>query len=70
MYIDGIHLSVQSINRFVETLILKFVMKPYQYSVDTEIYFRKGNGEFTDGSMVRTPAFHCRGPQFNPWSGN
>ena len=29
MYLDGIHLNVQSINRFVETLILKFVMKPY-----------------------------------------
>jgi len=26
MYIDGIHLSAQSINRFVETLILTFVM--------------------------------------------
>ena len=27
-------------------------------------------GEFPGGPVVRTPHFHCRGPQFNPWSGN
>ena len=26
--------------------------------------------EFPSGSVVRTRGFHCRGPGFNPWSGN
>ena len=26
--------------------------------------------EFFGGPVVRTLRFHCRGPRFNPWSGN
>ena len=26
--------------------------------------------EFPGSPVVRTPCFHCRGPGFNPWSGN
>ena len=26
--------------------------------------------EFPGGPVVRTPRFHCRGPGFDPWSGN
>ena len=29
-----------------------------------------GVGEFPDSPRVRTPHSHCRGPWFNPWSGN
>ena len=25
---------------------------------------------FRGGLVVRTPCFHCRGPGFDPWSGN
>ena len=27
------------------------------------------DGEFSDGPVVRTPSFHCRGHGFNPWLG-
>ena len=26
--------------------------------------------EFPGGPVARTPHFHCRGPGFDPWSGN
>ena len=26
--------------------------------------------DFPDGSVVKTPCFHCRRHGFNPWSGN
>ena len=25
---------------------------------------------FPDGLVAKTPCFQCRGPRFNPWSGN
>ena len=26
--------------------------------------------DFPDGAVVKTPHSQCRGPGFNPWSGN
>ena len=26
--------------------------------------------DFPGGSMAKTPCWQCRGPTFNPWSGN
>ena len=26
--------------------------------------------DFPDGLVAKTPCFQCRGPRFNPWSGN
>ena len=31
---------------------------------------KKSGWEFPGGPVVRTPCFHCRGPGFDPWSGN
>ena len=33
-------------------------------------YFKSPSWEFPGGPVVRTPPSHCRGPRFNPWSGN
>ena len=32
--------------------------------------FSKYLWEFPGRPVVRTPCSHCRGPRFNPWSGN
>ena len=28
------------------------------------------NTDFPGGSAAKTPCFQCRGPEFDPWSGN
>ena len=34
------------------------------------VWIRRRDEEFPGGPVVRTLRFHCRGPGFDPWSGN
>ena len=31
---------------------------------------RKASEDFPGGPVAKTPSSQCRGPRFNPWSGN
>ena len=31
---------------------------------------RRDEGDFPGGPLDKTPCFQCRGPEFDPWSGN
>ena len=33
-------------------------------------YKKKTSGDFPGGPAVKTPCSQCRGPGFDPWSGN
>ena len=49
------------------TYILLQLKKNTSHATDTKkVEFWK----FPDGPVVRAQCFHCRGPGFNPWSGN
>ena len=34
------------------------------------IYLNYVHGDFPGGPVAKTPSSQCRGPGFNPWSGN
>ena len=34
------------------------------------ISFKEELGDFLGGPLAKTPHFQCRGPGFDPWSGN
>ena len=35
-----------------------------------EVLNMKDYGNFPGGLAVKAPGFHCRGHEFDPWSGN
>ena len=44
-----------------------------QLSVSLRLAYRlsiKNNGDFPGGPVAKTPCSRCRGPGFDPWSGN
>ena len=47
--------------------------QPFENSVFTakEIFhLKKVKGDFPDGPLVKNLHFHCKGHDFDPWSGN
>ena len=51
--------------RLAKMILRKNKVEGFMLS-DFKTYYR----EFPGGPVARTPRFHCRGPVFDPWSGN
>ena len=42
----------------------------YKQSWHFKITNEKREGDFAGGPVTKTPRSQCRGPEFDPWSGN
>ena len=55
MYLKGIHVPEQGASQVLQ---------------GNMISFKEELGDFLGGPLAKTPHSHCRGPGFDPWSGN
>ena len=48
------------------SILLSTVRQPFNFSI---LFKYEGGGDFPGGPVVKDPRFHCRGHEFDPWSG-